>query len=203
MIHVVWGIDPSLTGTGIARIVEEVDYDDDLNETKTYRVETWTIPSKPANDKTITARTNRLSDIAGKVFGSTKHDPLIPLAVAYGLFAIEGPASIRGAGSMWDRAGLWWKLVGRITRAENPIGIVPPTVVKKWATGRGNADKSAVAVAMTKLLPNANPQNDNEADALALAHMAAVRAGFDVPRRSWQTDELLNKGEWPEPEEDQ
>lgn len=48
---------------------------------------------------------------------------------------------------------------------------VAPTTLKKFACGKGNADKAAVVSAMTKL-SKTEFRNDNESDAYALARMA-------------------------------
>jgi crossover junction endodeoxyribonuclease RuvC len=47
-----------------------------------------------------------------------------------------------------------------------PYSSVPGAVIKKSATGKGNANKAAVIAAMRKA--GHNPADDNEADALAL-----------------------------------
>jgi hypothetical protein len=47
-----------------------------------------------------------------------------------------------------------------------PYSGVPVTTIKKHATGKGNANKQAMIQAMEK--KGFKPQNDNEADALAL-----------------------------------
>ena len=51
-----------------------------------------------------------------------------------------------------------------------PYGGVPVGTIKKFATGRGNADKAAMVAAMQAL--GFSPADDNEADALALLQWA-------------------------------
>ncbi|MBF0590255.1 MAG: hypothetical protein HQL53_14130 [Magnetococcales bacterium] len=51
-----------------------------------------------------------------------------------------------------------------------PYQGVPVGTIKKFATGKGNANKQAVIQAMVKR--GHNPGDDNEADALALLHWA-------------------------------
>lgn len=53
---------------------------------------------------------------------------------------------------------------------------VPPAVVKKYATGKGNAGKEDVLAAAIRRLDYSGSSND-EADALWLAHIAAARLG--------------------------
>jgi Holliday junction resolvasome RuvABC endonuclease subunit len=53
---------------------------------------------------------------------------------------------------------------------------VPVGTIKRYVTGKGNADKQAVIAAVKAL--GFSPADDNEADALALLHWAlANRAG--------------------------
>jgi hypothetical protein len=78
------------------------------------------------------------------------------------------------------------------------VAVAPPTVVKKWAAGKGSADKAAVAAGVTRLWPDVEPGNDNEFDALAMATMGAQRLGLTVPSRAHHAA-CLEKVEWPEP----
>ncbi len=58
-----------------------------------------------------------------------------------------------------------------------PYQGVPVGTIKRHVTGKGNADKQAVIAAVRAL--GFNPQDDNEADALAILHWAlANRVGF-------------------------
>jgi Holliday junction resolvasome RuvABC endonuclease subunit len=52
---------------------------------------------------------------------------------------------------------------------------VPVGTIKRHATGRGNADKDAVIAAVRAL--GFNPEDDNEADALALLDWALEHGG--------------------------
>ena len=56
-----------------------------------------------------------------------------------------------------------------------PYGGVPVGTIKRFATGRGNADKAAVIVAMQAR--GFHPADDNEADALALLLWAVETRG--------------------------
>lgn len=147
---VVVGVDPSLTATGIAGAGHAL---------------CWAIthPSKGHNADTLAERDKRLARIT---------DTVAEHASGARLVVIEGPALSRGAGSStWDRAGLWWRIVHRLHAAEIPVAVCPPSTRCKWATGRGNADKAAVAVAVARMWPAATLDDDNQADALALATM--------------------------------
>lgn len=56
-----------------------------------------------------------------------------------------------------------------------PYRGVPVATIKKHATGKGNADKKAVIAAMQA--KGFEPQDDNEADALAILHWAIMQGG--------------------------
>lgn len=55
---------------------------------------------------------------------------------------------------------------------------VPVGSIKKFATGKGNANKQAVIKAMEAL--GHRPKDDNEADALALLHFACEKNGVKL-----------------------
>lgn len=73
-----------------------------------------------------------------------------------------------------DAAHVYGGLMATLTAWCEGQGIayagVPVGTIKKHATRKGNADKSAMVAAMQAL--GHNPQDDNEADALALLHFA-------------------------------
>ncbi len=152
------GLDVSLTGTGVAVL-----YRDGTAMTDT-------IVTKGKREDTIRERDQRIDYIADRVSEWLSGRPA--------LVVVEGPAGARPGGSTWDRAGLWWRLVDMaLNRA--PVGIVAPTARAKWATGRGNADKAAVAAAMARAYPDVELSTSDEADALVLAAMGAQRLGWN------------------------
>lgn len=112
------------------------------------------------------------------------------------LVVIEGPSVMSKGGSNWDRAGLWWQIVQHLIESKQQVAVVPPTTLKKWATGKGTADKVAVAVHMSRLWPETDAASDNEWDATALATMGAQWLGYDVPRRAHH-ETALSGAEWP------
>jgi len=66
---------------------------------------------------------------------------------------------------------------------------VAPATLKKWATGKGNADKVAVASAMAKRYDR-EFASDNESDAFALAMMAAQIGGDATPQTEFQREAI-------------
>jgi crossover junction endodeoxyribonuclease RuvC len=172
------GIDMSLTATGCATIS-----DHELGLVT--RVSTVTSAGRRGDNPAQRAR--RLRQLADDVLDPLGRPDLV---------VVEGPSIMSKGGSNWDRAGLWWLVVDALIAADIPVAIAAPTVVKKFAAGKGNADKAAVAANMTRLWPDVEPLNDNEFDALALATMGAAHLGIAVPTRAHHADALL-KVEWP------
>jgi crossover junction endodeoxyribonuclease RuvC len=69
---------------------------------------------------------------------------------------------------------------------------VAPARLKKWATGRGNADKDAVLV---KAARNWDVQDNNQADAAWLRHMGVCRY-LDIEITEAQR-QILGQVDWP------
>lgn len=97
------------------------------------------------------------------------------------LIAVEGPAYHSAAqGSYWhENAGLWWEVTTRIWKSGRPMVIIAPSVLKKFATGKGNADKGDMRIAavtrfgLTQIGPD-------EADALWLAAACCQQYGLPL-----------------------
>jgi hypothetical protein len=143
---------------------------------------------------TLSRRASRLIDLACRI-----GDAVIAANPAGGppdLVIIEGPAFSRVTGSMHDRSGLWWLVVAQLIETLSLDVIeVTPSALKKYITGKGNATKSDMRVAIFKRF-GLDLADDNEADAFALralgldilshplaAMPAAHRAGLEkLPR---------------------
>lgn len=158
------GVDPSLTGTGLALL----DTDDHLV------IPVETITTKGAKDATLDDRRHRLLDITERiVYAAVMHKS--DLAV------IEAPSLGQARqGGVLDRHGLWWLVITRLAEARVPVTPVAPTVRAKYATGRGNAGKDEVLLAVAKRYPHVDVQNNNEADALVLAAIGARLTGHPI-----------------------
>lgn len=170
------GIDVSLTGTGLAAVTADGVFT------------VTTVGSVGKRGDTLADRDRRLADLARRIglFLQDWDD--------HELVVIEGPIRAIG-GSTWDRAGLWWLVIQMLDPSRTAVA--SPTTVKKWAAGKGNADKAAVAGGVTRLWPEFECGSDNEADALALASMGAQRVGMNLhPKRAHHSDALL-RVEWP------
>lgn len=169
------GLDLSLTAIGQAVIGTDIG------------PRTFTHGSLGRRADSVVQRRQRLRDLADSILDN--------MGAAVALVVVEGPSVMSRGGSNWDRAGLWWLVVEPLA-GRYPIAVAAPTVVKKWAAGKGTADKAAVAAGVTRLWPEVEPANDNEFDALALATMGAQKLGLAVPSRAHHADALL-KVEWP------
>lgn len=159
---IVYGIDPSLTATGIAR----VDTDDRLV------VECQTLTSTGKSGATLARRRERLNRLTDQVYGALWNPP--------DLIVIEAPSLGQARqGGQLDRHGLWWMLVDALIDHVTLVAVTPAQRAK-YATGRGNAGKDEVLLAVARRYPHAEPQNNNEADALVLAAMGARLLGEPI-----------------------
>lgn len=183
------GIDLSLASTGVATIRWAPD------EHPTITAETETITTKGKRADTLLDRNARLQSITDQIRAH--------LTLNTTLVVIESGAFASVGGSNWDRAGLWWRVIDTVWRyvdgGGSAIATIAPTSLKKWATDRGNADKSDVAVAMARLWPDVDAPSNDAWDALGLAHMGAQHLGWPVPVRAHH-GAARAKGAWPMPE---
>lgn len=108
------------------------------------------------------------------------------------LVAIEGAQFATSKDtSAHRRAGLWWRTVDMIIAAGIPVVEVPPSTLKKWGTGKGNAGKDLVLAAAVRRWAQVT-QND-EADAAWLADIAAYITGAELVSRTKARDAVLAK----------
>lgn len=79
---------------------------------------------------------------------------------------------------------------------QKPILIVPPSVLKKWTTGKGNADKKAMLAAVKKKW-YADCKSHDVADAIALLHFGELYMEQKSKRRkNPEIREMLKKCIW-------
>jgi Holliday junction resolvasome RuvABC endonuclease subunit len=174
--RVITGIDLSLSNVGIATVLAGAEL----------RTSTLTLRSSGRQKPTIPERWQRLETMVQQI---TRRIGAADVVV------IEGPSLRSRYGPHWDTAALWWAVVGYVLRTGATLGVAPPTVVKRFATGSGKADKSAVAAGMTRLWPDVDAHGEHEFDALTLATMGAQYVGVDVPRRAHHAG-ALESVEW-------
>ncbi|MFD1940553.1 hypothetical protein ACFSKW_54780 [Nonomuraea mangrovi] len=161
------GLDLSLTGTGIA------------TDTGAQRVRCGDLRGTP-----------RFSWISEHIFadGTTQ---------AADLVVIEGPSygSMSGAGHH-EAAGLWWHIVYRLDLCEVPYAVVPPSTLKKYATGNGGASKPDMRMALFQRA-GIDERDDNKVDAWWLRAAGLDALGHPLVDLPKAQREALSKVAWP------
>lgn len=92
-----------------------------------------------------------------------------------------------------------WGGVLRLTLHEMgfPVAFVPPTSLKAWATGKGNANKATMVSEITKR-SGQTFATDDQADAWGLWAMASQHYGQPVIKMPQEREKALAKIQWPE-----
>lgn len=160
------GLDLSLTGTGVAAI--------DLSSGG---LSTAVHKSPSPADDSLGAHVNRHRDLADGIVAQV-------LAANPALVVVEGlQFSVREKDSSLTRRGfLWWAVVERLCNGGAPVVEVAPQLIKKMATGKGNAGKSEVVAAYAVAWPEAarGANIEDRADAAFAAALGAARLNRDV-----------------------
>jgi Holliday junction resolvasome RuvABC endonuclease subunit len=181
------GLDLSLASTGVAEI---------STVGAVAGVHVHRIKSKTNGAASLPERGRRLRSIVRGISDfitheSDDHDELI---------VVEGPSYGQARqGGQHDRAGLWWLVVEEVTSLGYNVCEVPPTIVKKYATGAGNATKDAVMLAVARRYPNVPVTGNDEADALVLAAMGARHLGHPIDSLPQVHLQAMTKVHWPTP----
>ncbi|NUS82728.1 MAG: hypothetical protein HOY75_08240 [Streptomyces sp.] len=177
---VVIGIDPSLTGTGIASSNGWVD------------VIGYKRPNSKAPGITQLPHADRLAAMRDLHAQVRKAIGCPALAV------IELPAPSRSGGGAHERGWFWWEIYHYLMSSYIPVALLTPNARALYATGKGNAAKGAVIDAVTRRFPAWTTEgNDNAADAVAL--MAAGRDWLGHPIADMPKTHrcALDKATWP------
>lgn len=157
------GIDISLTRTGVAFAGDPLDGG----------VETFSFGRKGKRNESLLERHERLRTLTGEVMDSIDGHAERPLVAC-----IEDVAFGTPGGSTTDRAALWWFIVNDLMSMDIPVVAVNVSKVKIYATGKGNKhEKDEVMLAIVRRYPDAPIQNNDEADATALAMIGTRLAG--------------------------
>lgn len=155
-------------------------------------IRTTTFHTDPKDyDKNAAGTRKRLTTITTGITSGIGDGPTPVLVV------VEGPSYGSKGNALHQLAGLWWLIYDALTRAELPVAVVPPGVLKKYATGKGTADKTAMAVALQKRA-DIELGDDNRVDAwwlvaAGLEHLEYPVVSLPAPQRA-----VLAGITWPE-----
>ena len=173
-IHVC-GIDPSLTGTGVAVLGSTPD--------DTWTTHTFTVSTTGRDSDDDARQLDRMCYVVSTVADVAAHSDV--LVIERPAFAARGSATVL-------LAGLYWELLRRVLRWEIPTVLVTPSSLKKYATSKGNADKRTVSRATALMWPEVATKSGDEDDALVLASIGADMLDLPMPyeRTKYRSDAL-------------
>jgi len=145
----VMGLDLSLCNTGVV-----------ILESEDWRIlQAVTIKSKPQENET-----QRIVTLGGTILQGTQK--FLP-----GLTVIEGPAfGMKNTNCIWQLGELAGVVKQYLYLYEFKFVIIPPTQLKKFITGKGNAKKDQMMLAVYKKY-GVEFADDHQCDAYALARM--------------------------------
>lgn len=173
------GIDPSLEALGFASIQPPDEYA--LGDSEGYgksRFNTVTLGRKARKGEraaTMRERHDRIAKLAWQVKCQIQALDEVPQLAVMEDFPHGTPG-----GSTFDRIGLYWKCWEVCNDMGIPVAMVNVAKVKQFATGIGsgpNAGKAQVTLAMARRYPYVPIQDDNQADAFAMAAMGSYGIG--------------------------
>jgi crossover junction endodeoxyribonuclease RuvC len=144
------GIDPSLTGNAVVII------NDSGEIVKEHLVST--------NKECYMNPEQRILDIFEQI-------EYIFNAVRLKKVYIEGLAYSSNSATLFERAGLMYLIVTRLLKEDIDYSIIVPTMLKKWHTTDGHADKKFM-MRVAKCKYGIDFQDDNICDAYCLAMLA-------------------------------
>ena len=170
MADVYVGLDPSLTGFGVAAVGADVD-------------QTWLLkPKKTGVDRLI-----EVMFLLGDIFVDLQTSGSQIADVA-----MEDTVRASYASTVLGELAAVVKLTCHSSlygQARYPLK-VPPSTLKKYATGRGNAKKVEIVLAVYKQFGK-EIKDDNEADAYVLAKVAS---GYSGTKYQQEIQEKLRSG---------
>jgi crossover junction endodeoxyribonuclease RuvC len=147
------GLDLSLTSTGMAVVDKDLGT---YGSEPAFQVATV----KPGKVRGY----ERLDLIENRVLGAIEGADIV---------VVEGPSFGSTGSSFHQLGGLWW-IITRLVQREHQMMVASPSVIKKYATGKGNADKDAMMLMTARRFPTFEGDN-NAADALWLACAGAEK----------------------------
>lgn len=157
------GFDLSLTRSGVAVVGPD-------------GIECTSFGRTGKRNESLQMRHDRIFDLADELVGFLNERQYLPI-----IAAIEQPAFGAGGGSVHDRSALWWQVYHRLRVTGIPVVDINISKVKIYACGRGNKlEKDDILLATVRRHPLAPIANNDEADAVNIALMAARLVGRPV-----------------------
>jgi Holliday junction resolvasome RuvABC endonuclease subunit len=175
------GIDPSLTGAGVAS-------SHGWCETRGY-VKTR------SKDPGITQLPypQRLAALVDLARG------IVELVGRPDLVVMEAPAFSRSGGGAHERSWMWWELYRALTSRDVPVAVMSIQARLMYATGKGSGSKGAVIDAASRRWPQFDTGgNDNLADAVVFAMAGMDWLGHPLTVMPTGHRKALDTVAWPE-----
>jgi crossover junction endodeoxyribonuclease RuvC len=171
------GIDPSVTGTGVSVQWDSGGYD------------AHTIKTKPGDwAKTTAGRFARFCFIRNSIIEVLERNDIIEQCECICIEAYSYGSKGKGVSSIYELgAVIRLMLIDYCDELGIDLYEIPPTSVKKFVTGKGNADKVKMAVSISSKY-GVELANDNEYDAYGLALIATCLAGGREPDTAYQRE---------------
>ena len=110
---------------------------------------------------------------------------------------VEAHTFAAKGGSQHDRSGLWWTVVGRLIYNDIPVIEVSPSSLKQFATGKGNATKDQVLLAVARRHPDIEFTTNDEADAITLVDIGLARWDHTLFEPNQIQQKVIDKLVWP------
>lgn len=176
------GVDSSLTGCGLARIDVTLPPASKIDSTTADEILVCTVKAPGPKLKTRREYSRRIAHVVDRVEAAMEDVDLIVIEdLAYGA---------RGS-SAFVLPWLWGRIHDSAEKLDRPIVKVGLSQIKKYATGKGNADKDMVIAAMVRNFPAVNITNDNESDALCAALIGCRAMGFPIDHPTVKKEEVM------------
>jgi Holliday junction resolvasome RuvABC endonuclease subunit len=169
----VLGIDSSLTATGLCRA--DVHTANRPNPGTPWLADvavcTVSAPGPKKADTSKRAMARRVTALLDQIEGALEGVDLVALEeLAYGA---KGSAA-------WVLPWIWGEIIRLCEKHDVDLVIVNVTCVKKYATGKGNADKDTVLLAASRRYPDVGITNNNEADATVICAIGCRYLGCPI-----------------------
>ena len=165
----VLGIDLSLTSSGIAIIAN-------------HRVWCTTLKPKASGHDRLELICEKITDWAADA----------------DLILIEAAVSLPKGGNAIIMGGAWWVVTHALWHEAQDYVVVQPSQLKKYASGKGNASKDMVGYEAVRRFPGVMITDNNQADALWLAHMGCDWLGWPMITLPQLNRTALDTITWPD-----